>query len=79
MPPKVRSGDQVKVLVQIQNRKAIYTDGSGETTVNLNPGKVLTAATDEVGGNIPQAETEDPKGTQVQVLVSLWEGEWEKV
>lgn len=73
-----KKGDKVVMLVLIKNRIAFFAEAGkpGSTTVSLSAGTILSAASDELGGNIYINST-DSQGQAV--LVPLAEGEWRKV
>lgn len=73
--PTTHAGDEIITLLNIVDRIAFYAQQGkpGSTTVSIDAGTVLVAATDELGGNI-FVNNLDPVGEPV--LVPLAEGEW---
>ncbi len=78
MTRRAMKGDTVETTMDVVNRNAPYAKGGkqGETTIDVPQGTPLTAATNELGGNIVvQAKT--PEGDRV--CPTLKEGEWKLI
>ncbi len=75
---RTMKGDAVEATMDVTNRNAPYARGvkRGETTIDVPEGTRLTAATNELGGNIV-VHAKTPEGDRV--CPTLKEGEWKLI
>jgi hypothetical protein len=71
---KVKTGQRVKLLTRVVARDAFFKDDTkpGKTAVTLERGTAVTAAIDEIGGNVV-VETTTPEGDGVYVTLAQGE------